>query len=63
MPWSPSDATRKTKKATTAKLRDTWAAVANATLQRSGNEGLAVREANAVVRDQADRAKRKRKGK
>ena len=61
MPWSAADAARKTRKASTAKLRSLWAEVANSTLARTGNEGLAVREANAVVRDRATSDKRKRK--
>jgi len=61
MPWSAADAARKTRKASTAKLRSLWAEVANSTLARTGNEALAIREANGVIRDQATREKRKKK--
>ena len=63
MPWSPTDAERHTRKASTEKLQRMWADVANSTLERTGNEGLAVREANGVVRDHAERDKRARRKK
>jgi len=53
MPWSPDDAEKHTHKATTAELKALWAKVANETLERTGDEGRAVREANAVVARQA----------
>lgn len=49
MPWSASDAKGHTKKADTPAKAAAWAHVANATLKRTGDEGQAVREANAVV--------------
>ena len=49
MPWSAEDAQRHTHKATTRELQELWAQVANETLERRGNEGRAIREANAVV--------------
>ncbi|MBO0756982.1 MAG: hypothetical protein J2P54_14060 [Bradyrhizobiaceae bacterium] len=55
MPWTPNDAEKHTHKATTAKLKELWAQVANEALQRSGDEGRAIREANAVVARQAER--------
>ncbi len=54
MPWTPDDAERHTRKATTEALRALWAKVANETLERTGDEGRAIREANAVVARQAD---------
>lgn len=51
MPWIASDAERHTHKATTWEL---WAKVANEALDRTGDEGRAIREANAVVARQAD---------
>lgn len=48
MPWKPKDATRHTKKATTAKLKKIWAEEANRALPEG--EGVAVRKANAAVR-------------
>lgn len=50
MPWSPPDAKAKTKKATTSKAKRQWAAVADSALARTGDEGRAIREANAVVK-------------
>lgn len=50
MPWKANDGpARHTKKANTPKLKRQWADVANNVLKKSGDEGRAVREANAVV--------------
>jgi hypothetical protein len=49
MPWTPDDAEKHTHKATTQALKELWANVANETLERTGDEGRAIREANAVV--------------
>ena len=49
MPWKASDAKRHTKKAASSKLKGLWQHVANQVLEATGNEGRAVREANAVV--------------
>lgn len=49
MPWKKSDARSKTKKADTPRKQEVWRDVANTTLERTGDEGRAVREANAVV--------------
>ena len=53
MPWTPSDAERHTHKAATPALQQLWAKVANDALERTGDEGRAIREANAVVARQA----------
>jgi len=53
VPWTPDDAENHTHKATTWELKELWAKVANATLERTGDEGRAIREANAVVARQA----------
>lgn len=50
MPWKPKQAESHTRKADTPKERKQWADVANAVLRKTGNEGRAVREANAVVK-------------
>ena len=50
MPWKSSDAKRHTKKASSPKLKGLWQHVANQVLEATGNEGRAVREANAVVK-------------
>jgi hypothetical protein len=54
MPWTPDEAERHTHKATTPILKELWAKVANEALERTGNEGRAIREANAVVARQAE---------
>ena len=54
MPWTADDAKRHTRKATTRELKELWARVANDCLERTGDEGRAVREANAVVARQAE---------
>jgi hypothetical protein len=53
MPWTAHDAERHTHKATTSDLKELWAKVANEALERTGDEGRAVREANAVDARQA----------
>ena len=53
MPWSPNDAESHTRKATTLALQELWAKVANESLERTGDEGRAIREANAVIARQA----------
>lgn len=49
MPWPPSDATRHTKKANTPKKKRQFSDVANSVLAKTGDEGRAIREANAAV--------------
>jgi hypothetical protein len=49
MPWlSDSDSLRHNKFAE-GKLGEVWRKVANETLDRTGDEGRAIREANAVI--------------
>lgn len=50
MPWSPSDASKKTHKAKSPKAKRQWAHVADKVLAKTGNEGLAIREANSVIK-------------
>ena len=57
MPWTPADSKKHTKKANTPIKRRQWAHVADSVLKRGGDEGRAIREANAVV---ARRKKRKK---
>jgi hypothetical protein len=49
MPWTPDDAERHTHKATSWALKQLWAKIANDCLERTGDEGRAIREANAVI--------------
>jgi len=53
MPWNPSDAETHTRKAVTEQLKELWAKVANECLERTGDEGRAIREANAVIARQS----------
>ena len=55
MPWTSNDAESHTHKATTPTLKALWAKVANGRLENTGDEGRAIREANAVVARQAER--------
>jgi len=57
MPWSPGDAKKHTKKATTSRLRELWADTANRALMEH-DEGAAIRIANAAV---AKATKKRRK--
>ena len=50
MPFAPKDATAHTKKAKSPKAKKQFAAVANAVLKKTGNEGKAVKVANAAVK-------------
>ena len=54
MPWTANDAERHTHKATSSDLKELWAKVANESLERNGDEGRAIREANAVVARQVN---------
>ena len=49
MPWQSDDAPRHTRKADTEHPRRLWAEVANGVLADTGDEGRAVRSANAAV--------------
>jgi hypothetical protein len=53
MPWTSEDAERHTHKASTPQLKELWAKVANESLGRHGDEGRAIREADAVVAREA----------
>jgi hypothetical protein len=50
MPWTAKNASSKTKKARTPKAKRVWASVADSVLAKTGNEGRAIREANAVIK-------------
>ena len=49
MPWKPSAASGKTKKAKSPAAKKQWSSTANAVLAKTGDEGKAVRIANAAV--------------
>jgi uncharacterized protein YdaT len=56
MPWTPDDAPSHTKKAASEKQKRRWAEIANKVLEETGNEGRAIREANAVIARTASRS-------
>lgn len=60
MPWTPKDATRHTKKATSDISKRQWSAVADSALSRGASEGSAIRQANAVVKRRKSSRGRKR---
>lgn len=49
MPWTAKEAKGHTKKAKSAGAKKQWSATANAVLAKSGDEGKAIRIANAAV--------------
>ena len=49
MPWTAEDAERHTKKADSPKRQRMWAEIANSVLAETGDDGRAIREANAAV--------------
>lgn len=60
MPWKPKDARRHTKKARSGKTKRQWSAVSNSVLERTGDEGRAVRAANAVIKKRGSKRKKAR---
>jgi hypothetical protein len=66
MPWTTKAAQRHTRKARTPKSKRQWSKVANSMLKRTGDEGAAIRAANAAVAKRKGghvMARRKRHGK
>jgi uncharacterized protein YdaT len=57
MPWTDKDAHSKTHRAKTPKRKRQWRKVANAILERTVDEGRAVRGANAAVKKAGKRKK------
>lgn len=49
MPWKPSDAKHKTKKASTPAKQALWSQIANRLLAKGAGDASAIRQANAVV--------------
>lgn len=49
MPWKPSDAQKKNKKADTPAEKKKWAGVANSVLKDTGDDAKAIRIANASL--------------
>lgn len=55
MPWTSRSAKGHTKKAKSPKAKRQWAKTANSVLKRGGNEGMAIRIANAAVKRRSKR--------
>lgn len=53
MPWKPSDAHGKTKKANSPKKSRQWSDIANSLYAKGVPEGTAIREANGVLKKEA----------
>lgn len=49
MPWTMESASKHTGKAKTTATKRQWSTVANSVLKQSGDEGKAIRIANAAV--------------
>jgi hypothetical protein len=62
MPWTAGDAAKHDRKAGTPKKARQWAAVANSVLKRTGDDGVAVREANGVIARASAKRAEKAKG-
>jgi hypothetical protein len=61
MPFSSADASRHTRKAKTPKSRRAFAHAANSVLERTGDEGRAVRAGNAAAARSAAKSSRKQR--
>jgi len=60
MPWSPSDASRHTKRAKTSKQKRQWSHIADSALKRGESEGAAIRMASGVIKKGGKRGKGRR---
>jgi hypothetical protein len=60
MPWTPSQASRFTKKAKSPKRKRQFSKVANSVLARTGDDGAAIRAANSAVKKSQGKRSRKR---
>lgn len=49
MPWAPKEAKKHNKKATGKKAKE-WSAVANAVLEKTGDDAKAIRIANSKIK-------------
>ena len=49
MPWTPNDATSKTRYATSPASKEKWASIANGVLAKTGDDASAIKIANAAV--------------
>lgn len=59
MPWSPSQASAKSKKANTPKKKRMWSDVADSVLAKTGDEARAIKTANGVIKKRSKKRKKK----
>jgi hypothetical protein len=59
-PWDPEESRRHTKKASSAVSQRQWSKIANSVLDKTGDEGRAVRTANGVVKKRSAKRGAKR---
>lgn len=62
MPWSPSDASRHNRKATTPKSKRAFSKAGNSALQRGLPEGAAVKIGNSAANTSIRKSKRAKRG-
>lgn len=58
MPWNDDAASRKHHKDATGAHGKMWRSIANSTLDRTGDEGRAIRTANAALNNRMGKSKR-----
>lgn len=58
MPWKAGDAKGKTRKAKTPAQKKRWSRTANAVLNKTGDEGKAIRIANAQAKRKSSPSRR-----
>jgi hypothetical protein len=59
--WTMQSGLKHTKKANTPAKKKQWASTANAVLEKTGDEGMAVRVANAAVAKHPSKKKTQKK--
>lgn len=57
MPWSPGDASGKTKKAKSPRLKRQWKDIANSALGHGKSEATAIKMANGVLKRESSSKK------
>ena len=60
MPWSIKDVSRHNRGVKSPKRKRQWAAMANAVLEKTGDDGRAIRIANSAVKKTSSKRTRKR---
>ena len=58
VPWTPSQASKHTKKAKSPRDKRQWRDIANSVLAKTGDDATAIRTANGVIKKRAKGKKR-----